>query len=838
MLSFQWLFIFVKILYIMCGKLVAVLFLSHLFISNAIAQSSSEILLNMKKLEKTGAVLYIAAHPDDENTRLLAYLANERKVRTGYLSLTRGDGGQNLIGDEQGVALGVIRTHELMQARSIDRAEQFFTRAYDFGYSKNPEETFQFWNRDSILADVVWVIRNFKPDVIICRFPTTGEGGHGHHTASAMLAEDAFEAAADPTKFSWQLQYTDVWKAKRLFWNTFNFGGNNTTAEDQLKIDVGTYNQLLGRSYGEIASMSRSMHKSQGFGSASQRGVNFEYFKHMKGEVAEKDILDDVDVNWTRIAQSNGIVSSINDLIYQFKPDAPELSIPVLLQIKKLIGDLPNAPSSVVYWKQKKTTEIDELILACAGVFVEALAPDFTAVNGDEIEITNAFIMRNNASVMIKNVSFFQYGDTLLDAKLNFNELKTFKKKIKIQSDKTSIPYWLLNNNSLGEFKIDNLLAIGKPLNDAALEVNYTFEIMGEPIEYSVPVRYKYTDPVRGELYRSFDILPAYSITPKLGTLVFNQRSTKRIFCTVRAFQPGTVQLKADAPDGWQYDFSESTLTFTKKGEEKTVELSVTPSGDVKDGFIVPYVEQEGKRFNLSVKYLDYEHIPNPLLTTEAKIKLTLVDLKMEKKNIGYIEGAGDLVDESLAAVGYNVTYLVEEDLVNADLKKFDAIITGVRAYNTNEKLANFQPRLLEYVKDGGNLIIQYNTNNRIGPLNFNVGPYPFTISRNRVTDEHSPYQIINAKDELWNSPNIIGEKDFENWIQERGIYFAVDADKSYVKPLKLKDGTEDFQDGGLIYSRHGKGYFVYTGLAFFRQLPAGVPGAYRIMANVIDLGK
>lgn len=822
----------------MCGKRVAAFILSLLFISNAIAQNSSEILLNMKKLEKTGAVLYIAAHPDDENTRLLAYLANERKVRTGYLSLTRGDGGQNLIGDEQGVALGIIRTHELMQARSIDRAEQFFTRAYDFGYSKNPEETFSFWNRDSILADVVWVIRNFKPDVIICRFPTTGEGGHGHHTASAMLAEDAFEAAADPTKFPWQLQYTDTWQAKRLFWNTFNFGGNNTTAEDQLKVDVGTYNQLLGRSYGELASMSRSMHKSQGFGSASQRGVNYEYFKHLKGDSAKADLFDNIDINWSRIAQSNGISSAINELIYNYRPDNPAASIPLLLQIKKLIGDLPDNPSSVAYWKEKKNQEVNDLILSCAGLFVESTAPDYSAVAGEEVELTNTIIMRNEADVVLKKIVFDHQGDSIVDLSLKYNELKSFKRKLKIVDKKTSVPYWLEQKNSLGEFKIENLLSIGKPLNDAALNVTFYIEVLGEPIEHSVPVRYKYTDPVKGELYRSFDIVPAYSISPKLGTLVFNDKSSKKINCTIKAFKPGTVNLKADVAEGWSYSFNMQQLTFAKKGEEKVVELTVTPGDGAREAFIYPYVESNGFKFNAAVSYLDYDHIPNPLTTFSSEIKLSMLDLKIGKRNIGYIEGAGDLVDESLEGVGFNVTYLNEENLTATALKKFDAIITGVRAYNTNEKLSNFQPILLEYVKNGGNLIIQYNTNNRIGPLNFSVGPYPFTISRNRVTDESSPFELVDPNDEVWTTPNVIGAMDFEHWIQERGIYFAVDADKSFVKPLKLKDDKEDYQDGGLIYCKYGKGYFVYTGLAFFRQLPAGVTGAYRIMANIIDLGK
>src|SRR6201993_720243 len=311
--------------------------------------NASEILQNIEKLNVCGSVLYIAAHPDDENTRLLAYLSKERKLRTGYLSCTRGDGGQNLIGKEQGEMLGLVRTQELLAARRIDGAEQFFTRANDFGFSKNPKETFSIWNKDSILADVVLAIRKFKPDVIICRFPTTGEGGHGHHTASAILALEAFDAAADPTKFPEQLAYTQTWQAKRIFWNTFNFGGTNTTAPDQLKIDVGVFNPLLGKSYGEIAADSRSMHKSQGFGSAKVRGESIEYFKQLKGDKANTDLFESINQTWARFTATASLQKTIDDGIKKYNPQLPEKIVADLVAIYKELKQLDESDANIKY---------------------------------------------------------------------------------------------------------------------------------------------------------------------------------------------------------------------------------------------------------------------------------------------------------------------------------------------------------------------------------------------------------------------------------------------------------------------------------------------------------
>ena len=343
---------------------------------------SGKILQKIKNLEVFGSVLYVAAHPDDENTRLLSYFAQEKGYRTGYLSLTRGDGGQNLIGKEQGELLGVLRTQELLAARRIDGAEQFFSRAYDFGYSKTPEETFELWGKEKILSDVVWVIRNFKPDVIITRFPTTGEGGHGHHTASAILAGEAFEAAADPKKFPEQLRYVQVWQAKRLFWNTFNFGTTNTTAEDQLQFDVGAYNPLTGLSIGEIAAKSRTNHKSQGFGSSGSRGSQIEYLKYIKGWKANKTPFDSISTTINRAGLNEKFEKQVKKIIELYDAAAPEKSIEQLLDARNLAESFKED-----YWKNLKVKQLNVLIQMCAGLYVEAISAENSTSVQEKIKI-------------------------------------------------------------------------------------------------------------------------------------------------------------------------------------------------------------------------------------------------------------------------------------------------------------------------------------------------------------------------------------------------------------------------------------------------------------------
>jgi LmbE family N-acetylglucosaminyl deacetylase len=497
--------------------------------------NSAEILQGLKKLNTIGSVLYIAAHPDDENTRLLAYLANEKKFRTAYLSLTRGDGGQNLIGKEQSELLGLIRTNELLAARRTDGAEQFFTRANDFGYSKNPEETFSIWNKDSILADVVWTIRKFKPDVIICRFPTTGEGGHGHHTASAMLAELAFDAAADPTRFPEQLKYVQVWKTKRLFWNTFNFGGTNTTSENQIKIDVGVFNPLLGKYYGEIAADSRSMHKSQGFGSAKGRGSSIEYFKFLKGDSSKTDVFENIDNTWKRFKETAKFDKMIADCIAKYDVSAPQNSVTGLSAVYKEIQKLNSTNTEVTYWQKQKLKELETLILVCSGFWGEAYAADYIGIPGKESTITMQVVSKNNTAIKLNSVSFLQ-DDSTTALTLKQNELYTFRHKLVLNKNLPfSNPYWLSAEHTTGLYTVSDQLLRGTPDNVSATQATFDITIGDLNFKVKRPLVYKYTDPVKGEVYRPFEVLPPATINIAEKVYVFSDDKEKTIQLRVKA---------------------------------------------------------------------------------------------------------------------------------------------------------------------------------------------------------------------------------------------------------------------------------------------------------------
>ena len=817
------------------------IFTALFFCFNASAQvPSSEILQSLQELNTLGSVLYVAAHPDDENTRLLAYLAKERHMRTAYLSLTRGDGGQNLIGSEQGEMLGLIRTEELLAARRVDGAEQWFTRANDFGYSKNPDETFRFWNKDSVLADVVFAIRKFRPDVIICRFPTTGEGGHGHHTASAILALEAFTLAADPSKFPEQLKYVQVWQAKRVFWNTFNFGGTNTTAPNQLKIDVGVYNALLGKSYGEIAACSRSMHKSQGFGSAMQRGSQLEYFKLLKGDTVQNDLFDGIATNWNRLPNAAKISKQLQACINTFDAQHPENSLKALAKLYNEISALPETNENAAWWKQQKLKSLQNIMLQAAGVFAETVSKDFALIPGRNIDLSTQILMRNKANVVLASINLDELADTTAAMALKQNQNFYFKRSLVLPMSYTySNPYWLNVPHSNGLYSVANQLYRGKPQNDG-LPVYITWIIEGIKFTQTIDIKYKSTDPVKGEVYRPVEVLPLVTVTPLESILMVNNQDPKHVYFLVKANADnvkGKLELSVEGNTSlgynWAYTWVNSgEFSLAKKGDEQLMEAVLNSPAT---SMVTATAIVDNARLSQGIKRINYDHIPYRFVLNDAKIKVQSLDIKFGGKNIGYIPGAGDNVAACLKQLGYQVTELSNEQLKNSNLSVYDAIITGVRAYNTNEQLPLVQKQLMDYVKNGGRLLVQYNTNSRVGPLQAGIGPYKFNISRNRVTDETADVLFVNDSAKVLNYPNHIVQADFNNWVQERGIYFATDLDSNYQTVFKMKDPNEELQNGSLIMANYGKGYFVYTGLAFFRQLPAAVPGAYKLFVNLIS---
>ncbi|MBC7383411.1 MAG: PIG-L family deacetylase [Bacteroidia bacterium] len=834
----------------------------------AIAQAphsytSSEILLQLKKLNTVGSVLYIAAHPDDENTRLLAYLENEKCLRTGYLSLTRGDGGQNLIGSEQGIELGLIRTQELLAARRVDGAEQFFTRAYDFGYSKNVQETFTKWTHDSILADVVWIIRSFRPDIIITRFSTDGSGGHGHHTASALLAEEAYDAAGDKNRFPEQLAFVDTWQPKRLFHNsTARFFNPNADLSQLIKLDVGAYNPLLGKSCGELAAESRSMHKSQGFGSAKQRGESFEYFKPVRGDTTVKDLFKGIDFTWQHVKGGKAIEKNLNKAIKKFNAQKPELTIFYLKTFIDQLNQINNIDHTKITSETMKFYEANELITACAGLFVETLSNTYNYSLDDTLKMTFNAINRGNNRISLNGFIYSGYNgegglpdyDIILRKDSVYKFLHATLDSDPHKDSSLTMPYWLFYPIKDNSFQITENMLTENPYNSKGYLSDFAFQIDGY-YNYSLyrKFQYKWSDPEKGELYRPLIITPPVMINLQQKSVVFAAEKSKEIFITLKAGRNNVKgQLNIQIPDGWKMtskdnkpheEFNSNTdkgLAFeiAVKGDELVMSFMLTPPAFDMESTMKVSATVNNVEYGRGIKEIKYDHIPVQTWFPVAEAKLVKMNLNRKLQTVGYIEGAGDEIVNSLEQVGYQVVKISDQQLQNGDLSIYPSIVVGVRAFNTNEKLQQFKQRVFDYVKNGGNLVVQYNTNSFAGPLKEQISPVPFKLSRERVTIEEAPVTFAIPDHALLNKPNKITGKDFDGWIQERGIYFASDLDSNFQCPLLMNDPNEKPNKGSLIIAKYGKGTYIYTGLAFFRELPAGVPGAYRLFVNLVEYGK
>lgn len=798
--------------------------------------TSSEIFQQLKKLNVLGSVLYIGAHPDDENNSLLPYFAKEKLYRTAYLSLTRGDGGQNLIGNEQGIELGLIRTEELLAARRVDGAEQFFTRAYEFGFSKSADEALRIWDKEKILSDVVWVIRKFQPDIIIKRFPPDKRAGHGHHAASAILADEAFVAAADPTKFPEQLKYgVKPWQAKRILWNTYNFGGNNTTSEDQLKIDIGGYNSLIGKSYGELGGEARTMHKSQGEGRPNRKGQSFEYFATTVGEPLKNDLMDGVFTDWKRIDGGDKIETMINDIIKTFDLEKPQFSVPALVKVYQGIKALPKSN-----WVNKKKDEVQQVIEACSALYVEATSSQSQVVQGDTLKIDFVLNERENVNATLKNIAIETF-DSAFTMDLPVNQNVVINKELPVDVNKEiSQPYWLKYRLIGGTFEVRDQLMIGKAENDPSFEARLLVNIHGEDFEINRAVKYRYIDPVRGDLYEPIPVLPKIEVNYNKDNYISinNQKvlSTVHLKSNLGAL-PVIPEVMQKYSNSWTKN-SNSAQQVSMPMYEKNISCTFIPQSKLSNSTeeIYASVKSENKVYDSYTKTISYDHIPTITYFPKAEANLLQLDIKIVGKKIGYIIGAGDKVPEALEAIGYDVTFLNEANITDEYLKQFDAVITGIRAYNIYEFLSNKNDVLMRYVNNGGNMIVQYLKSNQVGQRNAQVGPYPFTVSRTRVTEENAKVIFLLPDNAALNYPNKITQEDFEGWIQERSTYEAESSDLHYEMALGMSDTGERQSNGSLAIARYGKGNFVYSGLVFFRQLPAGVPGAYRLMANLIAL--
>lgn len=821
-------------------KFVVIILLAQLvFVSISFSQkpkkyNAAEIQLNIQKLKVLGNVLYVAAHPDDENTRLITYMANEKKVNTAYFSFTRGDGGQNLIGPEIREELGVIRTQELLAARRIDHGKQFFSRAVDFGYSKHPEETFTMWDREKVLGDLVWVIRKFRPDIIITRFNTIPGTTHGHHTASAVLAEEAFDIAGDDTKYTDQLMYVEPWQSKTLYWNTYWWRRSEYQKDttELISFDVGKYNNLLGLSYSEIAALSRSSHRSQGFGATGSRGIQKEYLQYVKGEKATKDAFEVVDLSWNKIEGGSKISLNIDQILSAFDPTNPEGILVDVLKLRKRVGGIQDD-----FWKQKKLKEIDEIIYGITGLFLEVKADDYTASPGDEVNLKIEAINRSSATIELKKISFKSLGVGMAySMELKNNNLQEIKSKIVIPNTANySQPYWLIQDHGIGMFEVSDQQLIGKGENDPAVTADFLLSINGAEIIISKPVIFKRNDPVRGEVYRPFVIAPQVYANISGDVVIFANHTSQEVKVDVKAGKnqlKGTVRL--DLPDTWKIEPSNYEFELVKKGEIVTFTFRVTPPNQQETTMAGAVVRLNDEEYNYKFTEINYDHIPAQLLFNTAKVKFVKLDLEKGNEKIGYIIGAGDNIPDNLRQIGYDVDIINELDFSEQNLDQYDVIILGIRALNTVDKLRFDMDKLMKFVERGGNLIIQYNTSHRLVTEDF--APYPLKLSRDRITVEEAEVKIINKNHALMNYPNKIVQKDFDAWVQERGLYFPGSWSDEYETILSSHDPGEEPLEGGLLVAKYGKGYFIYSGYSWFRELPAGVPGAYRIFVNMISM--
>ena len=797
--------------------------------------NSSEIKIALNKLITLGTVLYIAAHPDDENTAFLTYFNYGKNIRTGYLSLTRGDGGQNLIGEEQGDLLGVIRTQELLQARSIDGADQFFSRAVDFGYSKTPEETFKKWGKENILSDVVWIIRKYKPDIIVTRFPPTGIGTHGHHIASAILAVEGFKIAGDPNSFPEQLKYTDPWQPKRIYWNAWTPALNSMgiSSDTLIKINFGELNKLLGRSYTEISAESRTMHKSQGFGDSGRRENYYNYFLQLGGERASNDLFENISISWNRVNGSEKVSSLLNQANKDFDFENPAKILPTLIKAYKELQKIDDNN-----WVKIKSNELLNVIKSCAGIWLEAVTDENLLCPGSEIIVKTGFVNRSDVPITLNSIHVdYQINDSTLNYNLIRGEQVSVERKISIPfSIDYSQPYWLKEENHKDIYIVKDQNLIGQPKTDYPLYANFKINFEGVDLEFMTPVFYRENDPVKGEVYKRVEIVPEAVVDFDRDLYLIKNGEIKELTVIVKSIKGklnGRVSLKSQ--DGWEILPKFYGVEFFSEGEEKEFKFYISPDGNSASSTVKAQLEIGNKVITKSLVTIDYPHIQQQTILPEASAKILKISLQNEKVNrIAYIMGSGDKIPELLKDLGFSVDVFNNEPLTLDLLKNYDVVITGIRAYNTNERLSTDQQNLLNYVEAGGTLVVQYNT---LGNMYADPSPYKLKISRDRVTEEDSPVTILNEDNPILNYPFKINQDDFSGWTQERGLYFPNEWDEKFVPLLEMNETGESPTRGSLLVAKYGKGNFIYTGLSFFRELPAGVEGAYKLFINLISAG-
>jgi LmbE family N-acetylglucosaminyl deacetylase len=811
--------------------------------------NAAEIYHRIQKLNFLGSALYVAAHPDDENQRLISYLSNNLKATTTYIAMTRGDGGQNEIGPEIQQLLGVIRTQELLNARSVDGGNQHFSRANDFGFSKNPEETLEKWGKKEALADMVWAIRKWQPDIIINRFqhevePRWKGRMHGHHTASAMLSLEAFDLTGDASVYPEQLELVDTWQPARLFFNTsWWFYGSRENFEKADKsrlmgVDVGVYYPLVGKSNTEIAATARSQHKAQGFGDMGTRGSQTEYLELLKGEMPsdKESLFEGINTSWSRVKGGAPIGKLLAEVEKNYDFTQPAAVVPQLLEARKMIEALPDG-----FWKRQKGKEIDVVIQACMGLFLEAVAEATSGTPGSTVALEIEAINRSAIPTILRKITFLPVDkDTLLNISLANNESQKIFKKVALPAQMPfTSPYWLKEPWKEGRYTVKEQQLRGLPEAPRDFRVRFELEIAGQPVMIEKEVVHKYEDAVKGEVYQPFEVVPPVFVEVDRSVYVFGNEEAQEVEVLVKAGKAGVKgSVKLGQPAGWSVTPNEQAFELEFEGQEKIVSFLLSPPSQQQEGILQPVASVEGKAYSNGLKVIDYPHIPVQHILTDGTAKVARVSIATAGEKIGYIMGLGDDIPASLEQIGYQVALLDPSSITLEQLQKYDAVILGVRVYNGVQNARQFQPVLFEYIKQGGTVISQYNKNYGMTLAMDELAPYPLEISRDRVTVEDAPVTFLSPEHPLLNWPNKITASDFEGWIQERGLYFPNKWSEEYTPILSSHDPEEPAREGGLLVAKYGEGHYIYTGYSWFRQLPAGVPGAFRLFANMISIGE
>ena len=843
----------------MCGKmnrihsapngyvcmLMFVLFIGQLIHAQTPEQwNSSRLYHELMKFNTLGSVLYVGAHPDDENTRLIAYFANEQMAKTSYLSLTRGGGGQNLIGPELKSALGIIRTHELLKARAVDGGQQLFTRAKDFGYCKHPEEAFKEWGEDEILRDVVRAFRRYQPDLVVNRFDHRTPGStHGHHTGSAMLSVAAFEKANDPNYDPESATLYETWQPKRLMFNTswWFYGGqeafDRADKTNLLTLSVGHYYPHLGQSNGEIAALSRSMHKSQGFGSLSSREQQNEYLELILGDMPgdRNDPFEGVDRTWSRLGldSDDPMIRQINEILDHFDFKHPSKHATDLLDVLIQLKGLPAGP--IV---EEKINHLTEIIAQCLGLYVTPVASLPYATASDLV----------SAKIEISNRS----KDTILLHKTSSDELYFFDntqaislppgQTIMVESLEAALGqrglsnpyYWLEHPTESSRYEVPKAELIGRPFGPEPVNVKTVFSLNGRTFILTKPLVYKKRDRVNGEVFDPFGLLPELTVKTSESVLIFNDKKSKKINVTVSAHTDqlnGTLSLQH--PDSWTIKPDFIDFELARAGQELVFEFDIVPPKTGQSGIITPIVQIGDRFFTKQSIEIDYPHIPKIRALETAKTTVVKMNVSGKKLKVGYVQGAGDKVDQGLTQLGHRVVQIDPKTMKAKDLDNLDALVLGIRTYNTQQSLVSKSAMINKYIAQGGLLLIQYQTTS--GLLTPIMGPVSFKIGRDRVTDEQAKVHFLDPKHPILNTPNRLEPTDFDGWVQERGLYFAQSWDDEFTPLLGMNDQGEAQTQGALILAHFGKGTVIYTGLSLFRQIPEGVSGAYKLLANLLS---